>query len=190
LLFGLLAGVAAQAQDLEPRAYSNAPVGLNFLIAGYGYADGNVSTDPALPIEDAELEQHTALLAGSRSFALLGRLSKIDLILPYSWISGSALVSGQLLERDTSGLGDPRLRFTWLLWGAPALTLEEWQRRFEDLVAGFSLQVVAPTGTASAARCGSRSTRPTTAAAGPASAASATTISSGARASGSRSPCR
>lgn len=29
------AGPAAQAQDIEPRAYSNAPVGVNFLIAGY-----------------------------------------------------------------------------------------------------------------------------------------------------------
>ena len=25
----------AHAQDIEPRAYSNAPIGVNFLIAGY-----------------------------------------------------------------------------------------------------------------------------------------------------------
>jgi hypothetical protein len=24
------------AQDLEPRSYSNSPIGLNFVIAGYG----------------------------------------------------------------------------------------------------------------------------------------------------------
>ena len=39
LLLGALAlltsGLAANAQDLEPRAYANAPVGLNFLIGGY-----------------------------------------------------------------------------------------------------------------------------------------------------------
>jgi hypothetical protein len=40
----LLLGAAANAQDLEPRAYSNAPVGLNFLIAGYGYAEGELTT--------------------------------------------------------------------------------------------------------------------------------------------------
>ena len=28
---------SAAAQDLEPRAYSNTPIGLNFLIAGYAY---------------------------------------------------------------------------------------------------------------------------------------------------------
>jgi hypothetical protein len=29
---------AVRAQDLEPRAYSNSPTGLSFLIMGYGYA--------------------------------------------------------------------------------------------------------------------------------------------------------
>ena len=37
---------AARAQDLEPRAYANTPVGLNFVIAGYGYSEGGVVTDP------------------------------------------------------------------------------------------------------------------------------------------------
>jgi hypothetical protein len=31
---------AVRAQDLEPRAYSNSPTGLNFLIVDYGYATG------------------------------------------------------------------------------------------------------------------------------------------------------
>ena len=30
-------GWEAYAQDLEPRAYANTPVGLNFLLAGYSY---------------------------------------------------------------------------------------------------------------------------------------------------------
>jgi len=39
-----------RAQDMEPRSYSNAPVGLNFLIAGYAYTSGGFPTDVALPI--------------------------------------------------------------------------------------------------------------------------------------------
>jgi hypothetical protein len=35
----------AHAQDLEPRAFANTPVGLNFLIGGYAYAKGTVGTD-------------------------------------------------------------------------------------------------------------------------------------------------
>jgi hypothetical protein len=41
-------GTTLHAQDLEPRTYSNSPIGLNFVIAGYGYASGTVLTDPAI----------------------------------------------------------------------------------------------------------------------------------------------
>jgi hypothetical protein len=81
-LWALLGCGTALAQDLEPRAYTNVPVGLNILIGGYVYADGAISLDPALPIEDAHFAQHSALLAYSRSFDLLGRLAKVDLIAP------------------------------------------------------------------------------------------------------------
>jgi hypothetical protein len=146
LVCALLAAAAASAQDLEPRAYSNVPVGVDFLVVGYGYTEGAVSTDPALPIEDAKLAQSISLMAWSRSFGLLGRLAKIDLIAPYSWLSGSARVAGEEIERHVSGLGDPRLRLTWIFHGAPALSFEEWRRRTEDLVAGASVQVAAPAG--------------------------------------------
>ena len=53
----------ARAQTLEPRSYSNAPVGLNFRIAGYGYTSGNVAFDPAVPLTDAHLTTNTAVLA-------------------------------------------------------------------------------------------------------------------------------
>ena len=36
----------ACAQDIEPRAYSNAPIGVNFLIAGYAYTRGGVAFGP------------------------------------------------------------------------------------------------------------------------------------------------
>jgi hypothetical protein len=141
----LLAG-SVRAQDLEPRTYTSVPVGLNFLIAGYAYSEGSVSTDSSLPLEDAELEQSAGLLAYSRAFALLGRVAKADLVVPYSSLSGTALYQGQEVERDVSGYGDPRVRFTWNFIGAPALTLEEWQQRPDDLVAGASLQVGIPAG--------------------------------------------
>lgn len=75
MLGALLTCSTALAQDLEPRAYTNVPVGLNILNGGYVYTQGAVSLDPALPIEDAHFAQHTALLTYSRSFDLLGRLA-------------------------------------------------------------------------------------------------------------------
>jgi hypothetical protein len=54
-----LAAPLADAQQLEPCAYSNVPVGLNFLIAGYTYSSGGLATDPSLPLENAQLEIST-----------------------------------------------------------------------------------------------------------------------------------
>ena len=48
------------ATDSDPRSYSNIPVGLNFLIAGYGYNKGNVTFAPSVPITNGKLETHSA----------------------------------------------------------------------------------------------------------------------------------
>jgi len=57
----VLQAPVAQAQDIEPRSYSNAPVGVNFVIAGYSYPRGGIAFDPSLPIEN----EHLTTLAGS-----------------------------------------------------------------------------------------------------------------------------
>ena len=53
----------AQAQQIEPRAYSNAPVGMNFLIAGYAYSKGAVPFDASLPVKNAQFKTSNALFA-------------------------------------------------------------------------------------------------------------------------------
>src|SRR4051794_27130491 len=57
------AASAARAQDIEPRAYSNAPVGVNFLVGGYAYTaytQGSLATDPSVPLTNAHLATHNA----------------------------------------------------------------------------------------------------------------------------------
>jgi hypothetical protein len=105
----------AYAQDLEPRAYANTPVGLNFLIGGYAYSKGTVGTDPSVPITDTEIELNSGVLANVRTLDLWGRSGKFDVILPCTWASGSAKLAGQARTREVSGFGDPRLRFFMLL---------------------------------------------------------------------------
>jgi len=139
-------GSSAYAQDLEPRAYANTPVGLNFLIAGYGYASGGVATDPALPLQNAHIQTHGLVLAYARSLDVWGTSGKVDVVLPYAWLSGSADVAGQPREREVSGFGDPRLRFSVNLYGAPALSLQEFASYRQDLIIGASLQVSLPLG--------------------------------------------
>jgi len=134
------------AQELEPRAYANAPVGLNFLIAGYGYSEGGLVTDPAIPLNNANIRIHSEVLAYARSFSALGRSAKFDVILPYASLSGTADVAGQPREREVSGWADPRLRVSINLLGGPALSLREAATFRQDLIVGASLQVWAPTG--------------------------------------------
>jgi len=70
LVASLAFSFSAKGQDLEPRTYANTPVGLNFLVAGYGYTTGGVATDPALPIENTQIELHSGVLAYARDRCL------------------------------------------------------------------------------------------------------------------------
>lgn len=142
----LAASPGAQAQELEPRAYSNTPTGLNFLLAGYGYTEGDLSFDPTVPIEDADLRTNSATLAWARSLAVRGRSAKVDVIVPYTWLSGQALFDGEVRQRDVSGIADPRFRYSVNFYGAPALSFEEFSGFKQDVIVGASLQVSVPVG--------------------------------------------
>src|SRR6187455_2929594 len=88
VVFGIIAtvlmGANTKAQDAEPRSYSNSPVGLNFLIAGYAYAKGKLAFDPSLSVADANFHSESALLAYVRSFDFAGKSAKFDVIVPAS----------------------------------------------------------------------------------------------------------
>jgi hypothetical protein len=142
----LLHAAVAHAQELEPRAYSNLPTGLNFLAAGYLHSQGGLSTDPALPLQDAHLKIDTGVFSYVRALDLGGYSGRFDVIAPYSHLSGSALAAGQPVERDVSGFGDPRLRLSINFFGAPALSLSQYSAYEQDLVAGASVQVSVPWG--------------------------------------------
>ena len=143
---------SACAQDIEPRAYSNAPVGVNFLIAGYAYTRGGLSFDSAVPITNAHLDTSNAVLAYARVLDLWGMSGKVDAIVPYTWLSGTADYQGQPVERTVSGFANPAFRLSINLYGAPALTLKEFTDWEQDLIIGASLRVVAPWGQYDASR--------------------------------------
>ena len=139
-------GSVARAQSIEPRAYSNSPVGVNFLVAGYAYTHGGASFDTALPLSDPDLTTSSLVLAYVRAVDLWGMSGKFDVIVPYSCLSGSADYQGARMEREIDGLADPLFRLSVNFHGAPALTLPEFQRYKQDLIVGASLQVSAPAG--------------------------------------------
>jgi len=137
---------ALHAQSLEPRSYANTPVGINFLLLGYGHTEGDVGFDASVPITDARVRIDAGLLAYARSLDVFGLSGKFLAVLPMAEASGSAKFRGQGRDRDVFGLADPLLRVSVNFFGAPALTLEEFATYRQDLIIGASLQVTAPLG--------------------------------------------
>jgi hypothetical protein len=147
-----LAATLSQAQSIEPRNYSNAPVGVNFAVAGYAYTRGGIAFDPALPIDDVNVHTSSAVLGYARTLDLWGRSGKFDVVVPYTWLAGSAIFRGDYTERIVNGFGDPAARIQVNLYGSPALALREFAAYRQDLIVGASLQVYAPLGQYDAAR--------------------------------------
>lgn len=145
-MFFVFVTFRTQGQELEPRSYVNTPVGLNFLVMGYGLTEGSVATDPSLPLQDAQLQVHSMFFAYARSLDVLGKSAKFDVVVPYAWLSGDAKAFGQTRERRVDGFADPRFRFSLNLFGAPAYPLDEFKHYRQDLVIGTVLEVTAPGG--------------------------------------------
>jgi hypothetical protein len=96
-----------RAQSIEPRSYSNAPVGVNFLVGGYAYTRGGLSFD-TLPITDPKLTTSSAVVGYARALDLWGMSGKFDVIVPYTWLSGSAIYQGNPVRREVNGFSARR----------------------------------------------------------------------------------
>ena len=102
--------------------------------------------DASLPVENAQLKTSSVVLAYARVRDLWGTSGKFDAIVPYTSLSGTAELAGQPVDREANGLADARFRLSVNLYGAPALTLQEFRNYEQDLIVGASLQVSVPWG--------------------------------------------
>jgi hypothetical protein len=132
------------AQDLEPRSYSNIPVGTNFAVVGTGYTAGAVLFDPTIPLENAKIKINGSILGYARSLKIGKMSGKFDAIVPYAWLSGSADYKGQPATRNVSGFGDMRLGLSVNFIGAPALPLAGFKDYKQKLVVGATVRVYLP----------------------------------------------
>jgi outer membrane putative beta-barrel porin/alpha-amylase len=137
---------AIRAQDLEPRAYSNSPTGLNFLIAGYSYATGSVLTDPAVPLDNVSNDAHVGFLAFVRTLNVFDKSAKCEMVVPYGSLFAKGVLLGMPRERFVTGFSDPAFRFSMNFVGAPALTAAEFKNYHQDFILGASLRVIVPLG--------------------------------------------
>lgn len=134
------------AYELEPRSYTSLPVGMNFLAMGVVAQSGDVGTDASVPLENAEVDAFTPVVAYARAVDLWGRSGKVDVVAPYSCLEGSADVLERTYTRDVCGLGDPTVKLSVNLVGAPTMTLDELRQYRQDLIFGVGLRIGAPIG--------------------------------------------
>lgn len=152
---GILAAVLAlfpaftshlPAQDLEPRAFSPAPVGVNFAAVGYGYSFGNVLLDPSLLIEDGTGKVHSLAAAYVRTFSFFGMTAKADAVVPFASGDWKGLLDGEPATRSATGFGDPTVRLAVNFVGAPALEIPRFLTFRQRWIVGASLEVLVPIG--------------------------------------------
>ncbi len=142
----LVAASGARAQDIEPRKWSDTPVGVNFLILGYAYTQGGISFDPSLPISNPHLETNSGGLGFARSLDLWGFSGKFNASVPYTWLSGSADYLGRPVQRTVNGFGDPEFEWSVNLYGAPAMGMKDFASYKQDWIVGVAFKVSAPSG--------------------------------------------
>jgi len=122
------------AQEIEARAYSNAPTGINFVTGGIAQAKSGSYT---LTTEAVNL---------TRIVDVFGQSGRISLLLPYAQLSGTGTLGPQNINASAEGLSDPVVKISANLYGAPALSLEEFKNYQQDLIIGTSLAASIPWG--------------------------------------------
>ncbi len=136
------------AQELAPRAYWPTPNGTNVLVLAYQKSTGDIVTDPSLPLTGVDSDIDYLQLSYQRTFSLAGRTSTMQLSVPYSQGRTEGLVDGEFLSRDTSGMGDARLRLSYNISGAPSMDAAGFKalRAAPQTIVGASLLIQAPSG--------------------------------------------
>jgi hypothetical protein len=144
LLFG---GVEPlKGQELEPRAYSVSPVGINIALFSYSHPSGDVEFDPSAQIDDVKAKLNVLALGYFRSLDFFGRSANIGAVIPYTDGTLEGTLFGNFQTVHRSGLRDPVIRFAVNLYGAPAMDLTQFSKYRQKSNVGASLTVVAPLG--------------------------------------------
>lgn len=150
LIAGLLAlsqGFHAFGQDLEPRSYTNLPIGQTFLVVGAARADGDLTLTSTSPLQDAKLTVDGLVVGMAHTFELAGQSAKVDMVGTRYCYEGDGIFDGDSVDVDRCEYADPVMRLTWNFYGAPATSLEDFGSLKDGLVIGASLLAKAPVGT-------------------------------------------
>ena len=148
IAWSLLIVSNAAAQELAPRAYWPAPVGINVALLAYQRNSGDIVIDPSLPITGVQSEIDYLQVGYQHYFSLFGRTAAAQFSLPYADGFTEGMIDGQFRQRSTAGLTDARFRIMINLRGAPAMDAAAFRSLRQDpkTIVGASILVQAPTG--------------------------------------------
>ncbi|PWT70638.1 MAG: transporter [Bacteroidetes bacterium] len=135
-----------KGQELDPRRYASLPKNMNALGLAYGVSSGNVVSDPTLPIADFSITAQTAVLGYVRTFGLAGKLSRIAVAVPYTFLSGNLTVNGHDTSGVRAGFDDAQLRFGMNLIGSPLQDKQQFVHFEQKTIVGASIVISMPTG--------------------------------------------
>ena len=152
LCFTALAPLAVpcHAQELDPRRWSHLPIDTNFAAVRYAYTEADITLDPTLLIEGGKKEMHTWAFGYIRTFKLLDKSARFDLV--QAWEKGrwNGLLDGVPAATDRGGMSDTSARFAINLIGAPPLAGKEYAAYRaavkKETIVGAALAVQLPTG--------------------------------------------
>ena len=146
LVLGWFAADEVHGQDVQPRVYTPAPVGVNLATLGYSYSNGAVLFDKTIPIEDAVGSIHSIAAGYSRSAGIAGMASRVDVVQPFVTGQWEGLVQGEHVTTSRTGFADPTLRLVLGIVGAPALSPSEFAEFEPKTVVGATVRVRFPIG--------------------------------------------
>jgi hypothetical protein len=141
----LLVSPCALGNDIQPRLFTNIPVGINFLGIAYTRSEGSVAVDPSLAL-GVEAEMDTYVASYTRAFGLYGKSATATAAVPYADLNLSGVVDGQAVTVGRRAMADPTFRFAVNVAGAPALSLKEFAGYRQKTIIGVNLEVTAPLG--------------------------------------------
>jgi hypothetical protein len=139
------AGVV-QAQDLLPGAYIPAPVHFNVITATTAVSFGDLSFDPALPVEEGRARIGAVAGVFTRTLPIAGRFASVGVAMPFMRGHVEGLLRGVPQEATRLGQADLSGRIAINVYGARAMTLKEFASYRQSTVLGVSFVVRAPTG--------------------------------------------
>lgn len=129
-----------------PGAYTPAPTGFNILTLGTTISKGGMAFDPSLPIEDGHATISLSAATIGRTMDIAGRFASLGAAFPFASGHLTGTVLGTQQEADRTGFADMFVRAAINLYGARAMTRQEFASYRPSTIVGLSLTTGIPIG--------------------------------------------